>query len=160
MSAGSDVLRDHLVELLRGGSAHLTLDEAVRDFPPEFYGAAPNGAPHTAWQLLEHIRIALRDLLEFCTDPSYVAPEWPKDYWPESKSPSSAQQWEASVQEVRQYLETFEKLAAGPTEKLTARIPWGEGQTLLREILLAADHTSYHLGQIVLLRRQMEAPRS
>ena len=160
MSADDRVLRDNLIEFLRGGSAHIELHAALKDFPPAFYGAKPKGTPYTAWQLLEHIRIALHDLLEFCTVPEYVAPEWPKDYWPEAAAPSSPEQWNASLRAIQEDLAAFEKLAGGPVSNLYAQIPWGDGQTLLREILLAGDHTSYHLGQLVMLRKQLEGSMS
>ncbi len=155
--AGEDrIVRDNLIEFLRGGSAHMDITTALKDFPPALYGAKPKGAPHTAWQLLEHIRITLHDLLDFCTVAEYVAPEWPKEYWPEAHAPGFPSQWKASLKAIQEDLAAFEKLAGDPTSNLYAQIPWGEGQTLLREILLAGDHTSYHLGQLIQLRKQLE----
>jgi hypothetical protein len=150
-------LRQQLVELLRGGSAHADLDTCVDQFPSRLYGAKPNGTPHSAWQLLEHMRIALHDLLVFSTDSHYMAPKWPDDYWPKEDSPASPEAWQASVDALKADLSEFEKLIHNPGANLHARIPWGDGQTLLREILLAADHNSYHLGQLVLLRKQLDA---
>jgi hypothetical protein len=130
--------------------------EALKDFPPELYGAKPEGAPHSAWQLLEHIRFTLHDLHEFCTNPKYVAPDWPKDYWPKDDAPPSKDAWKTCAKEIQEDLAEFEKLTGDPASNLYAPIPWGDGQNLLREILLAGDHTSYHLGQLVMLRKQLE----
>ena len=156
MPTDDRILRDQLLEFLRGGSAHLDFKAAVEDFPPKLYGAKPKGTPYSAWQLLEHIRFTLHDLLEFCTNPKYVAPEWPKDYWTEADAPSSKDAWDASVRAVHEDIAQFEKLVGDPGSNLYAQIPWGDGQTLLREVLLAADHNSYHLGQFVLLKKQLE----
>jgi hypothetical protein len=151
------ILRNHLLEFLRGGSAHIDFRSALKNFPSEFYGKKPKSAPYSAWQLLEHIRIALHDLVEFCTNPKYIAPDWPKDYWPEAEAPPSAAAWRASVKAVEADIAAFEKMVGDPKSNLYALIPWGDGQTLLREILVAGDHTSYHLGQLVMLRKQLEA---
>lgn len=151
------VLRNQLVELLRGGSAHADFDTCVDQLPPECYGAKPNGAPHSAWQLLEHLRIALHDLLVFSTDSHYIAPKWPDDYWPRSDAPGSPEQWQTSANAIRADLAEFEELIRNPDTNLYAKIPWGEGQTFLREVLIAADHNSYHLGQLVMLRKQLDA---
>ena len=150
-------LRDSLLELIRGGSAHATVAAAVEDFPAELRGTKPPGAPHTGWQLLEHLRFALGDLLKFCTDPEYLEPKFPDDYWPTSAAPPSADAWDQSVAAFKADLGAFEALIKDPVSNLYAEIPWGDGQTLLREVLLAADHTSYHLGQLVFLRRQLSA---
>jgi uncharacterized damage-inducible protein DinB len=150
-------LRDQLVETLRGGNAHVDLFIALKDFSEDLYGAKPDGAPYSAWQLLEHIRIALNDLLVFCTDPDYAAPKWPDAYWPKQAAPPSSAAWKTSVKALRADLDAFEKLIRDPESNLYARIPWGDGQTLLREVLLVIDHTSYHLGQLVMLRKQIGA---
>lgn len=150
-------IRQHLVEFLRGKGAHVDLDAAVKDFPPPQYAKKPAGAPHNAWQLLEHMRISLHDLLDFCTDSDYVAPEWPAGYWPERDAPVDRQEWDQSVRALKEDLKDFEKLVKDPATNLYAKIPWGEGQTVLREALLAGDHTSYHLGQLVMLRKQLDA---
>jgi hypothetical protein len=147
-------LRDQLVPLLRGGGAHVDVFAALKDFPAKLYGAKPENAPHSAWQLLEHMRIALRDLLDFSTNSEYVEKKWPDDYWPESAAPPSKQAWSSSVKALKEDLAAFEKLVKNPKSNLYAQIPWGKkDQTLLREVLLAADHNSYHVGQLVLLRR-------
>jgi uncharacterized damage-inducible protein DinB len=151
------VLREQLVELLRGGQAHADLKSVVDNFPAKQRGVTPKGAEHSAWQLLEHIRIALHDLLDFSTNPNYVQPEWPDDYWPKEAAPADSDAWDASVRALKKDLADFEKLVGNPESNLYATIPWGQGQTLLREVLLAGQHTSYHLGQIVLLRRLLGA---
>lgn len=157
MPTDDRILRDQLLEFLRGGSAHIDIDTALKGFPPELYGKKPEGAPYSAWQLLEHIRIALRDLLEFSTNPNYIAPEWPKDYWPVEDALPSADAWKQSAKAIKADIASFEKLVDDPKSNLYAQIPWGDGQTLLREVLLAGDHTSYHLGQLVMLRKQLGA---
>ena len=157
MPADDRILRDLLVEFVRGNGAHVNLKEAVKDFPAKHYGTKPNGSPHSAWQLLEHIRFTLRDLLDFCTNSKYVAPDWPKDYWPEAGAPPSTDAWESAVRAVHEDIAAFEKLIGEPGSNLYAQIPWGDGQTLLREVLLAGDHTSYHLGQLVMLKKQLAA---
>lgn len=156
MPTDDRILRKQLVEFLRGASAHADFDTAVKDFPEEHYGTKPHGAPYSAWQLLEHIRIALHDILDFSVNPKYVTMKWPEDYWPEEAAPASAKEWKASVKAVKEDLAEFEKMAGDPASNLYAEIPWGDGQNVLREILLAGDHTSYHLGQIVLLRKQLD----
>jgi hypothetical protein len=146
-------LREQLVMFLRGGEAHAELKTVLKDFPVAARGVVPKGAEHSGWQELEHIRIALHDLLDFSTNPNYVALQWPKEYWPKEAAPKDASAWEKSVRGVEKDMAEFEKLVGDPESNLYATIPWGEGQTLLREVLLAGQHTSYHLGQIVLLRR-------
>ena len=152
-----DPLRKHLLELLRMKGAHLGFDEAVASFPVDLRGRKPQGAPHTPWQLLEHLRIAQWDILDFSCNPQYREMKWPDDYWPETEAPPDAAAWERSVQKFRQDLKAMEGLIARPEVDLTARIPHGTGQTLLREALLVADHNSYHLGQLVLVRKMLEA---
>ncbi len=150
-------LREQLVKFLRGGEAHAELKTVLDDFPAMLRGVTPKGAGYSAWQLLEHVRLALHDLLDFSTNPNYVAPEWPKDYWPKEAAPKDSAAWDRAVRAVKKDMADFEKLVGDPESNLYATIPWGEGQTLLREVLLAGQHTSYHLGQIVLLRRLLGA---
>jgi uncharacterized damage-inducible protein DinB len=151
------LLREQLIESLKKGNAHVDLFSAVSDFPVELAGKKPNGAPHSAWQLLEHIRVTLNDLLVFSTDSNYVAPKWPDDYWPKEKAPENAGAWQASVTALRADLDAFVQFIRNPASNLYAPIPWGSGQTLLREVLLAIDHTSYHVGQLVMLRKLLGA---
>lgn len=148
-------IRSHLLEFLRGGSAHVDPRTALANFPEQYYDAKPKGSPHTPWQLLEHLRFTLHDLLEFCTNEDYTAPAWPDDYWPGAEAPSGKQAWQAAMDGFLGDMAAFEALVEAPATDLEARIPWGQGQTILREVLLVIDHTSYHLGQIVLVRRQL-----
>ncbi|MGH9586284.1 MAG: DinB family protein [Acidobacteriaceae bacterium] len=157
MPTDDALLREQLVESLKKGNAHVDLFSALKDFPEELAGKKPNGASHSAWQLLEHIRIALNDLLTFSTDPNYVAPAWPDSYWPQEESPADAGAWRASVKALRADLNAFAQLIRNPASNLYAPIPWGSGQTLLREALVAIDHASYHVGQLVMLRKQLGA---
>ncbi len=157
MPTDDKLLRNHLVEALRKGNAHVDTLSALKDFPEDFYGKKPKGSPYSAWQLLEHIRIALNDLLVFSTNPDYVALKWPDDYWPKEATPPNASAWKTSVKALKAGLDAFEKLILNPDTNLYARIPWGNGQTLLREVLIAIDHNSYHIGQLVMLRKQLGA---
>ena len=150
-------LRELLVSFLSGREAHAEFKAVVDDFPVAARGVVPKGAEHSAWQELEHIRIALHDLLDFSTNPNYVAMKWPDAYWPKERAPESDDAWDASVRAVKKDMADFEKLVGDPESNLYATIPWGDGQTILREVLLAGQHTSYHLGQIVLLRRMLGA---
>src|ERR1017187_4428887 len=154
--ATPDPLRKHLVDLLRMEGAHLSFDEAVKGFPVKLRGAKPKGAPHTPWQLLEHLRIAQWDILDFSRNPGYEEMKFPDDYWPKTAAPPDDDAWDQSVAQFRQDLKSMEELIADPKADLAARIPHGKGQTLLREALLVADHNSYHLGQLVFLRKMLE----
>jgi uncharacterized damage-inducible protein DinB len=160
MSTDDRALRDQLVELLRGSNAHADVKTVFADFPADLAGKKPKGAPHTAWQQLEHLRIALHDILDFSTNSEYLEMKFPDDYWPEEEAPASGDAWKQSVAAVEADLQDFEDLVNDPDSNLYAQIPWGSGQTLLREVLLAADHNSYHLGQIVYLRKQLGAWKS
>lgn len=151
------VLRQQLVELVRGKSAHLDTESVFGDVPDEDWGRKPAGAPHTLWQLLEHTRIALHDLLAFSTDKDYIAPKWPDEYWPDGNAPESPKATRQSFQALQQSITAMVALVENPETDLFAPIPWGDGQTILREALLAADHTSYHLGQAIFLRKQLKS---
>jgi len=148
-----DSLRRHLVELLEGRNAHVDLPGALAGLPPKLRGAKPEGAPHTAWQLLEHIRLAQWDILGFSRNPKHVSPAWPAGYWPKTAAPPTTEAWNKSIKQVRADLKSMAKLVTDKKNDLFAAFPWGDGQTLLREALLVADHNAYHVGQIVLLRR-------
>ena len=150
-------LRDHLLELLGGGHAHATFDAAVADFPAGLRGKKPKGAEHTAWQLLEHLRIAQWDILEFSRDRKHVSPKWPDGYWPKTGVPPSTAAWNNSIRKFRADLAAMTKLVSEKKSDLFKPLPWGDGQTLLREALLVADHNAYHIGQLVLLRRLLGA---
>jgi hypothetical protein len=151
------VLREELLSLLRGGNAHRGFEEVVTGLPPELRGARPPDQPFTPWRLLEHMRISLRDILDFSRDPAYDSPPWPEGYWPPDDAPPDGSAWEASVAAIGTDLRALEDLVADPAIDLAARIPHGTGQTYLREVLVAADHLAYHLGQFVLLRRLLGA---
>ena len=150
------VLREHLVAALRGGHAHITFDKAVRGFPSDRVGIRPGGLPHSAWELLEHIRLAQEDILRFSQSADYVSPPWPEGYWPSSPAPERDTQWAASIRRYRKDLDEFEAMILDPAKNLRKKFPWGDGQTLLREALTIIDHTSYHLGQLVLVRKLVE----
>lgn len=149
-------LREHLVHLLRGGGAHLDFDKAIGGLPAALRGVRPGGLPHSPWRLLEHMRLAQWDILEFCHNPRHVSPEFPDGYWPQEDSPSDAA-WDRSVEAFRADLKAMQRLVADPATDLFAKIPHGDGQTILREALLVADHNAYHLGQLVVVRRLLGA---
>ena len=151
------VLVTQLTELLHGGHAHATFADAVKKFPFDCAGIRPPGAPHSAWELVEHMRIALHDILCFSREPRHVSPKWPEGYWPATPAPESESQWKRSVAAIRRDLTAFEKLLEEQADKLDKPFPWGDGQTLLREAFLIADHNAYHLGQLVLVRRLLGA---
>lgn len=146
-------VRDHLRRLLDWEDARVGFDKAVADVPAHMRGTAPPGLPHSLWQLVEHIRIAQWDILDFCRDPDYKEMTWPDDYWPRSPEPPSPMAWDESIARVRANRATLQQMAADTSLDLTAPIPHGSGQTVLRELLLVADHTAYHVGQIVLVRQ-------
>jgi hypothetical protein len=150
-------LRQHLLDQLHGGNAHATFDDAVKDFPSALRGKKPDALPHSPWMLLEHLRIAQHDILEFSRNPDHVSPPWPAGYWPTSEEPPNAEAWNKSVRQFREDLKAMEELVANPKTDLFAKIPWGDSQTILREALLLADHNAYHLGQFVDLRRVLGA---
>jgi DinB family protein len=153
-AADSDrALRDHVIELLHGGHAHMVFKDAVADWPAQLRGAKPPDQPFTAWRLVEHIRITQWDIVEFSKSPKHVSPDWPAGYWPRIDAPPDGAAWDASVAQVERDLKAMERLVLDPKTDLFAKIPHGTGQTILREALLVADHTAYHVGQLVLLRR-------
>lgn len=150
-------LRQHLLYLLGGGGAHLNFDSAIADLPAELRGRKPPGVPHTPWRLLEHMRIAQWDILEFSRNPRHKSPKFPEGYWPEGDAPPDDAAWDRSVLAFRADLQAMQDLVADPATDLFARIPHGERQTVLREALLIADHNAYHLGQLVVVRRALGA---
>lgn len=155
---GSDhALREQVVYLLKGGGAHVHFMDAVDDFPPGKYGTFANALPHTGWQLLEHVRLAQWDILEFSRNPKHVSPNFPGGYWPKTPMPPNEKAWEESVAAFQQGLDEMVKLVESPRTNLFAKIPHGQGQTILREALVLADHNAYHLGQLVDLRRALGA---
>lgn len=152
-------LRETVVQLLAGGGAHATFDAAVKGLAPALRGRAPKGAPYSPWQLVEHLRIAQWDILEFSRNPRHVSPDWPNGYWPATAAPANESAWRRSVVQCRRDLEAMQALVADPATDLHARIPWGDGQTVLREALLVADHNAYHLGELIVVRRLLGAWR-
>lgn len=147
------MLREQLIKLLGWQDAHVNFDDAVEGIPPQLQGVRPEGLPYSLWQLLEHMRLTQRDILAFCLDPSYEAPKWPDDYWPKSTIPPTSEDWQESVLAFRADRESLKGLISDPTLDLYERIPHGEGQTYLREVVLVADHSAYHLGELVAVRR-------
>jgi hypothetical protein len=148
-------LREHLLYLLQGGGAHAKFDDVIADFPAKLRGKKIPGLPYTAWMLLEHLRIAQWDILEFSRNAHHVSPEWPSGHWPKTEAPPTLSAWSNSLQRFRKDLMAMQALVKNPKTDLYARLPWGDGQTVLREALLVADHNAYHLGQLVTLRRQL-----
>ena len=153
---GDTALREQLARLLDWHEAHAGFDKAVDGMPPGLCGLTPPGLPHSPWQILEHIRIAQQDILDFCVNPAYQEKTWPDDYWP-SAAPPDASAWRESVAACRRDRAALQALVRDPRTDLFATIPHGTGQTFLREVLLVADHASYHVGQLVLVRRLLGA---
>ncbi len=152
----TDALRLMLARILSWEDAHVSFDKAVSGLPHNLQGRTPPGLPYSPWQLLEHMRVTQHDILEFCRNPAYEELSWPDDYWPKTE-PSSARAWNKSVSAYREDRDALAELAADPKIDLMAKIPVGTGQTYLREILLVADHTAYHVGELVVIRRALGA---
>jgi hypothetical protein len=150
-------LPDHVIHLLRGGDAHAEFDAVVKDIPYEMQGVRPQGSAHSPWEILEHLRIAQWDILEFTRNPAHVSPEFPSGYWPSSPQPPNKDSWQHSVETFRDDLDAMCRLVASEDTNLLVPFPHGSGQTVLREALVLADHNSYHLGELVLLRRLLNA---
>jgi len=150
-------LRQQLSKIMDWQEAHADLSAAVSNFPSELQGRVPEGFPYSAWQLLEHIRLALWDIVEFSRNARHKSPEWPEGYWPKTAAPPNTAAWEHSVKEIQQHLDEMRELISDPKRDLFAPIPHGSGQTLLRQALLIADHNAYHLGQLVLVRKALGA---
>jgi uncharacterized damage-inducible protein DinB len=148
-----DPVREHVGRLLAWEDAHVGFDAAAEGIPANLRSKQPDGLPYSPWQVVEHIRRAQHDILEFCRNPNYEELKWPDDYWPASPAPPSADAWDKSVDQVRQDRRALQELAADARVDLAARIPHGTGQTYLRELMLAADHAAYHVGQLVVVRR-------
>jgi hypothetical protein len=150
-------LREHVLYLLDGGGAHAKFNEVVADIPPKLLAQKPAGLPHSLWRLLEHLRIAQWDILQFSRNPKHTSPKWPEGYWPKTEGPPSPAAWNGSVKKFRQDLKAMQDLVKDSKTDLFAKIPWGDGQTVLREALLLADHNAYHLGQMLDVRRLLGA---
>ena len=147
-------LREHLLELLKGKSAHIDLETVLREFPVDEINTKIENAPHTAWELLEHLRIAQWDIVEFSYNPNHVSPKWPEGYW--HKPEAAPEDWQKSCEQILQDLQTMRDLVSDEKIDLLAKIPHGDGQTVFREAMLVADHNAYHLGQIVFIMRTLE----
>jgi uncharacterized damage-inducible protein DinB len=157
VTKNDQALRQHVVKLLDWRDAHIGFHQVIADWPAELRAAKPAGAPHSAWQLLEHLRIAQGDILDFCRNPTYKELDFPAGYWPAGDTPPTDDAWKESLRAFRADLAALQKLVANPATDLFAPIPHGQGQTILREALLVADHNAYHLGQLLLLRRLLGA---
>lgn len=154
-------LREQLKKFMAGGEAHVNFDDAVKDFPPDLRGRVPKGLPYSAWQILEHIRMAQRDILEFSQNKNYKRLKWPDDYWPKEPQPPSERAWDDSIRQIEEDRAAFEKIIdAADDSNLAKPIPWGDGQSLLREAFLVGDHQAYHLGELVVVRRLLGAWKS
>lgn len=153
-----DVLRHQLAHALGWGETHATLEKAVKKLPAALRGKRPARFPHSPWELIEHVRIAQHDILDFCRNPKYKEElHWPDDYWPAKREPSSARAWSASLEGYHRDLADLQAMVNDPALDLGARIPHGTGQTYAREVLLVIDHTSYHVGQLVTVVRALGA---
>jgi hypothetical protein len=152
-SVNEKAMREHLVNLLTGRGAHVDWKATFEGIHPKMRGVRPSGLPYSLWELLEHLRIAQWDILEFSRDAKHVSPEWPKGYWPSSEAPPNAKAWDKTLKLFARDLASMKKLVASPKTDLFAKIPHGTGQTILREALLVADHNAYHLGQALTVRR-------
>jgi len=151
------VLREHLLDVLLGESAHLNFEGAVKEMPPALRGRRPEGGAHSPWEVLEHMRITQNDILEFIRDPQHVSPEFPGGYWPGTQAPPCEEAWGASANGFRGNLKEIAEMVADEEVDLLAAIPHGDGKTLLREVLLVADHNAYHMGELIALRRMLGA---
>ena len=157
MTTPSAALRAQLRRILSWQDAHVGFEKSVEGLSPKLRGARVVGFPHSAWELLEHMRITQHDILDFCRNPDYEEIAWPDAYWPKSPAPPSADAWDVSVRRIREDRAGLEALARDPSIDLAARIPHGSGQTYLREILLVIDHTAYHMGELIVARRLLGA---
>jgi uncharacterized damage-inducible protein DinB len=153
----SDPVRERLARALAWHDAHVSFDDAVKGLAPRLRGRRPRGTAHSVWELVDHIRRAQHDILDFCRNPSYTPHTWPDDYWPPEPAPSSAAEWNAALDAIRRDRRALQRIARDRSRGLETRIPHGDGQTYLHEILLAIDHASYHVGQIVALRERLGA---
>lgn len=153
LSKNNELLRQEVTRFLKGGVAYMTLDEAIADFPVEHINAKANNVPYTFWHILEHIRITQWDILDFCKNPNYKYIKWPDDYWPKQNATATKKQWGKTTQAIKQDLSEIIRLVQDPRNDLYKPFPWGEGQHLLRETILVAEHNSYHIGEFAILRQ-------
>ena len=155
MNKEHEILIDELVHLLNGGNAHADLPTALANLPANLRGAKPDKLPYSIWQLVEHIRIAQWDMLEFCKDGSHESPDWPGGYWPKETAPENEEAWNRSVKQID--IDRDELIALVKKGDLFEKIPHGDGQNILREALQAADHNAYHIAEIIVIRRLLGA---
>ena len=155
--ANNNILITNLTDLLNGGKAHVTLDDALKNIPFDLLDKKPGGLPYSIWQIAEHIRIAQWDILEFSHNEKHKSPKWPDEYWPSENNPRSEIEWEKCIHQIKKDRQTFIELLKKNQEHLFEPFSYGDGQTLLREALLLADHTSYHTGEIIILRRLLNS---
>lgn len=146
-------LREHLLELLHSGGAHAGFEDAVDGLPAHLRGQRAPGLPFSPWRLLEHMRLAQSDILEFSRNAEHVSPPWPEGYWPESDGPEDAAAWDASVERFISDRNALAAMVRDRKRPLLEPLAWGNGQTLAREVMLAADHTAYHVAQLIVVRR-------
>ncbi len=150
-----DLLREHLKELLTWRSAHAEFERVVKNVPPELRGICPAGMPYSLWQLLEHIRLAQGDILDFCTNSKYTSPQWPDEFWPSDPTPATREDWQQSIDAFRRDRQSLVDVVMDQSLDMLGAVPHGEGQTYFREVVLVADHSSYHIGQMVAVRRSL-----
>ncbi len=155
MKNSDRVIREQLIALLRGGNAHMTFDEALAAFPPEYINRKPRNINYTFWHLLEHMRIAQRDILEFIRDPDYVSPEWPEGFWPPITRKADEQQWKKTIRSFKKDLKSVEHIVQDSEAEIFTPIPHAKKYTIFREILLVADHNAYHISELITLRQIM-----
>jgi len=148
-----EVIINELIKLLNGGNAHASFEEAIKSLPFSILGTKVDQLPYTIWQLIEHIRITQWDILEFSKSPSHESPEWPDEYWPEHLKPIDETEWKGSLQQIQNDKQEFIELLKNRSNNIYESFPYGSGQNLIREGMLIADHTSYHIGQIILIRK-------
>lgn len=148
--------RKQLVELLNGGTAHASFEEAIKDLPFKLTGVRPENLPYSIWELCEHIRITQWDMVEFSKNPKHVSPKWPDKYWPASKAPATLEQFEKCIKQIKSDLKTMVALIEDENNDLAKPFPYGTGQTLLKEALQLADHTAYHIAEIIVVRRLLK----
>jgi uncharacterized damage-inducible protein DinB len=153
MESNEKITRKHLIDLITGGNAHATLDDALDNLPAGLRGIVPDGLPYSIWQLVAHIKIAQWDILEFCKDQKHKSPKWPDEYWLKDATPKDDADWDKTIKQIKSDAESFIALLNDPKSNLYEALPHGDGQTLLREALLIADHNSYHTGEIIMIRR-------
>jgi hypothetical protein len=152
----NDPLREQLIALLTGGNAHMSFEDAIKDFPMSYINDKfPNGT-YSFWGLLEHIRITQHDILDFMVNKNYKEPEWPKDYWPDAGKKATEKDWKKTIELFEKDMNDLIAIVRNPNTDLNAKVLWGDGQTNLREILVVADHNAYHIGEFTIMRQVMK----